>query len=468
MKQNRKESFLKIGTIYTVSNMIVKGLAFLTTPFFTRIMSQDEYGLFSNIASWASIISILMTFNLYSSISRAKYDYNDEIEKYMCSILLAGILVSIAWWGIVEANICFFESVLSIDRTYIRFIMFYSLLTPPAQILLAKYRMYGQYKQVVLVTWVLLLFSTISSVVLVLLLPDKLYGRVFGNYVVVAIVNVAFAITILINGHGVSFKHIRHSLLFALPLIPHELSGILLGSSDRIIINRLCGSTDVAVYSLGYTISMVATVFLSSLNQAWIPCFFDNLNEKKIKNIKKMSNKYMLFFVVGITFFMFWGPELIFIFGGKEYAASMYIVPPVCYAVLLQFVYTLYVNIEFYEKRTYMISIATVLATIINIVLNYVFIPIFGYIAAAYTTVAGFFFMMVFHMLAVSKTSEYRDVFSKKNVAVALVVAFMCMIVSIILYSDNTFRYIFATIYLTILLFTIIRNRSRLKVMFYK
>ena len=238
--------------------------------------------------------------------------------------------------------------------------MLYSLFTPAVQTLIAKYRMYNEYKNVIILTWITLLVSTFASLGLTcLMMSDKLAGRVIGNYVVIAIVDIIFWIYIIVQGKKFSIKMCRYACAMSLPLLVHELSGVLLNSSDRIIINQLCGAKKAALYSIAYTIAMVITVLLSSLNQAWVPWFFDKLEMNKIESIRKAVPKYIAGFTIGCIWLMLIGPEMVMIFGGRSYAEAVYVIPPVCLAMEIQFVYTLYVNIEFFLKKTTYISLAT-------------------------------------------------------------------------------------------------------------
>lgn len=468
MKSNKltPTSFVKIGAIYTLSNVIVKGISFLTTPLFTRLMSQSEYGEFNGIASWVNIISVIITLNLYSSINRAKYDYEDTINKYMSSILILGAFFSIVCWIIVEYNIDFFEHILSMERIYIRSIMLYASLSPVIQTLLAKYRMFNEYKKVIALTWLTLLVSTMGSLVLVIIMDNRLLGRVIGNYVLISIISIVLGIIVIARGRCFSYKHCAYALSLAIPLIPHELSGILLSSSDRIIIGQLCGAKDAALYSLASTIGMIITVLLSSLNQAWIPWFYDNIYKKNTDIIQKVSKWYIRLFALGCIGLMLIGPELILIFGGKSYMPSMYVIPPVCLAVGLQFVYTLYVNIEFYIKKTSMISIATVLATVVNIALNYIMIPIFGYMAAAYTTVAGYLLMAVFHYFIVVKRTEYGNLYNKRDIISCLILLSVAMGVSMFLYVNTIVRYIIIIICIIVAIIGGCNNKDKIKGLF--
>lgn len=460
MAKGKVASVAKIGIIYTISNIVVRGMVFLSTPIFTRLLTQAEYGDFSNISSWANIISIIVTMQLYVSIVRAKYDYGSEIDKYLSSILVLGNLITLIWWCIVEYNLSFFESFLDMDRTFIRIIFIYALFSPAMQILTYTNRIYSRYKLVICLTWITLLLSTGGSVILVLLMSNHLLGRILGNYITIVFVDIALWLYILLKGHCISPRYWKYALIFSIPLIPHELAGLLLASSDRIIVKRLCGSEDAALYSLAYTISTIASVLLSSLNQAWQPWMYDKLEEGKTNDIYKFSIPYTFTFAIGCIGIMLMGPEIIMILGGETYAAAKYVIPPVCFSIMLQFIYTLYANIEFYEKKTGWISLATLIASIVNIALNFILIPIFGYIAAAYTTVIGFALMVAFHYFVVKFKTEYIGIYSFKKLLAITAIDMVAMIISLILYQNNVIRYIAISIFTLAIMLVGFRNKS--------
>lgn len=461
MNKGRSNSFVKIGMIYTLSNIVIKGMAFITTPIFTRLMSQEEYGSFNNISSWANIISIIATLCLYSSISRAKYDYDEDIKGYMSTITILGSVFTLIIWLLIELKIGFWERLFNMDRLYIRSIMIYSLFTPALQTLITKHRMYNEYKSVIALTWITLLVTTFGALGLTILMSNKLTGRVIGNYTIIAIVDVVFWLYIVIQGKTFSLKMCKYACALSLPLLVHELSGVLLNSSDRIIINQLCGARKAALYSIAYTIAMIITVVLSSLNQAWVPWFFDKMQKNDRESIRNVVPKYMAGFTVGCIGLMFIGPEMILIFGGENYLEAMYVIPPICLAIEIQFVYTLYVNIEFFEKKTTYISLATAGATVINIALNYYAIPRWGYIAAAYTTVIGYLFTFLFHYI-VCKKIGYDNLFEKKNLLRNLSIYIFAMVSCLILYGYTWIRRLVLIGILLILFIYLIKNRNKI------
>ena len=125
---------------------------------------------------------------------------------------------------------------------------------------------------------------------------------------------------------------------------------------------------------------------LDSMNKAWAPWFLDTLHSKDYSNVKPVTKPYFLLFVSIAGGIFLLGPEVILILGGKAYLDAIFILPPLIMGCVVQFVYTMYVQVEFYEKKTIGVAIGTISSAAINIVLNLIFIHAFGYRAAAYVT----------------------------------------------------------------------------------
>ncbi len=459
---SKKTSLIKIGLIYTISNIIVKGISFLTTPIFTRLMSQSEFGEFNSISSWVNILVTIATLDLYSAINVAKYDHGENIEKYLSSSLIFGNIVTTLLYIITELNISYAEQFLKMDRFYIRIIFAYLFFYPAVQLLLAKFRIYNEYKKVLILTWINMTVSVISQITLVYLMTDKLLGKFLGTYGAVTICNAIFWVIIIVKGKAFSSVFYKHALRLAVPLVPHVLSGVLLGSSDRIMINSICGSEEAALYSLAYTISSIAGLVLTSLNQAWVPWLYDRIDGNRL-DIRKSVNVYMLLFGTFCCIGMLFGPEAILIFGGKKYISSLSVIPPVIFALMLRFVYTQYVNIEFFRKKNIWISVATITATIVNIGLNFWLLPIFGYIAGAYTTVAGFAVMVIMHIVVVKRVTNDYDLYNLKVLLFGVVAVACWGIISLVLYKYTIFRYCIIILSLAVVINSIIKYKSALK-----
>ena len=164
---------------------------------------------------------------------------------------------------------------------------------------------------------------------------------------------------------------------------------------------------------------------------------------------------------------MFLAPEVLLIMGGNQYLEAKYVMTPVAMGCVCQFLYTLYVNIEQYEKKTVGMAFASAGAALLNLGLNAIFIPVFGYVAAAYTTLAGFLFLLVVHMLLVRKYG-YSQVYDTRLVAVTLAVMMLLTVCINFLYKDDVIRYVMVVAYAILTIIIAVRNKNMLKMIFKK
>ena len=105
----------------------------------------------------------------------------------------------------------------------------------------------------------------------------------------------------------------------------------------------------------------------------------------------------------------------------REYWVAKWVIPPVALGTLAQYFYTNYVNVELFYKKTPIIAMSSILAAFVNYVLNLLMIPLFGYIAAAYTTLASYLALMLFHYFAVNRVLKEK-VYSNMFMFAAMVI----------------------------------------------
>ena len=140
---------------------------------------------------------------------------------------------------------------------------------------------------------------------------------------------------------------------------------------------------------------------------------------------------------------------------------AIYVLAPVSMGCVCQFLYTMFVNVEQYKKKTGGMAIGSAVAAVANFVLNLIFIPRFGYLAAAYTTLAGYIILLLIHMLLV-KIIGLKDIYDYKFIGIIVITGIVIMMLITFLYSYNFLRYLVICIYFCVLLYFCIRNRDRL------
>lgn len=416
MSNNTKA--LKSGVWYTAANFLTSSIGLITTPIFTRLLTKADFGAYSNYTSWLSIFSVLLTLNLGTTFISARFDYKDKFDDYISSSLILSTLTILL--GTIIVNILYvpFRDKFGIDRIYLNCMMIYLAMSSAIAMFQTKERYEFKYKISVFVSLLITISTSVLSVLLVTILNDKLEGRIFGAALPTIIVGFIIYIYLLRNSQNIQIKYWKYALPIALPYIPHILSMSLLNSMDRIMITDICGKEQNALYSLAYTCGSIITILVNSMNTAYSPWLGHKLNEdtnESFIEVKKFSRVYIGVFSFVCIGIMLVTPEVLLILGGKQYMESKYVMPPITCGVSCQFLYTMFVSVEQYKKKTVGMAIASVSAALLNYGLNAFFIPRFGYIAAAYTTLAGYLWLLAAHMFLVkrlgyAKTYDYKFV----------------------------------------------------------
>ncbi|MGN0416179.1 MAG: lipopolysaccharide biosynthesis protein [Agathobacter sp.] len=449
---------LKSSIWYTISNFLVKSIGFITTPIFTRLLTKEEFGIFNSYSSWLAILTIFVTLNLEATLASARYDYEDKFDEYILSVLALSSISALVWIAIVNIFSEQFTRVFDLNRTYINAMMIYLLFLPAVNLFQSRERFSFEYKKNVAISLFLSVGTSILSVLLVLIMENRLEGRIFGSVVPTVLLGMGLYIFFAVKGKKIRISYWKYAIPICLPYIPHLLSMTFLNSSDRIMIKMYCGAEDTALYSLAYSCGIIITILLTSLNNAFSPWLGEKLNRCEYKIIKKISKVYVsvfLFLAVGI---MLIAPEVLYILGGESYLDAKYVMTPVAMGCVCQFMYTLFVNVEQYKKKTGGMALASIAAALINLGLNYIFIPRMGYLAAAYTTLIGYICLLCMHMFLVYRLG-LGMIYDYNFIFVILGIGLVLMGVITTLYGNFLLRYLAIVVYVVILVAFIFKNK---------
>lgn len=415
------DSSVKAALYYLICQVLVKGMTFLTTPIFARLLSKNDYGVTSNFFSWQMLLMTFVTLHLNVTINKSKFDFREDNDSYLGTILLLSNVSTMLVWGVVELNSVFFCSLFSLNMFYIRIMFLYIIFQTAFDYQQIQYRINNRYKLFVLYTILSSASSAALSVILTIFMADKLEGRLLGFFIPSVIIDIIIYANILKKIKQIKYEYIKYSLAMAIPLIPSALSATILSTSDRTMITAICGSEETAMYSLAYSVSALASIVWTSLNQAWTPWMYDRLHENNFDTVRQYSKRFSLLYSAIILMFMLVCPEIVYVMGGDAYMASLGVMPPVVLGMVFQFYYAFYFNTEYFYGETYIISLGTTISAIVNLVLNFIFIPKYGYIAAAYTTLIGYAVMWLYHYLIVRYKLKKSDIFDNTFFATNIV-----------------------------------------------
>lgn len=458
---NSSRQALKSGVWYTLSNFLVKSIGFITTPIFTRLLTKEDFGLYNNYLSWLAIITIIVTFNLDSTLISARYDFENKFDEYILSILTLSSISTVFWIVIVYIFPSFFIELLGMSTTYINAMFLYLFFIPAITLFQTRERYFFEYKKTVATSVFLSISTAIISVVLVINLNNKFFGRVIGSIVPTIVLGIIFYIYFIRKGKKVRVQYWKYALPICLPFIPHLLSLNVLNSMDRVMITKWCGAEDNALYSLAYTCGSMVTLLMTSMNSAFAPWIGEKLNSKDYKQIKQFSKIYISSFSLLAIGIMTVAPEVLWILGGNNYIEAKYVMTPIAMGCVCQFLYTMFVNIEQFKKKTVGMAVASVVAALVNYILNCVFIPRYGYVAAAYTTLVGYLCLLIIHMFLVYKL-KLDKVYDYKMITITVILIFIITMGMSILYSYTIIRYAIFGVYLIFLIMITLKHKDKI------
>ena len=148
---------------------------------------------------------------------------------------------------------------------------------------------------------------------------------------------------------------------------------------------------------------MLAHIFTNAINSAVTPWFYKKLKLNDYNEMRTMINGLLLIVAV-ITFcLMVMSPELILLMGSEEYIPGQMVIPPVAASVFFIFLYGLFSLPQFYYEKTKFLMLASVGAALLNLLLNFVFINKYGFVAAGYTTLVCYVVYSIGHYIVSMK-----------------------------------------------------------------
>lgn len=450
---------LKAAIWYTVCNFLNKGIALLTTPIFTRILTEEQYGIYSIYQSWTNILIIFTSLNIFmSGYIKGLIKFKDDKDNFTTSQMGLMLTITILIGCIAFINIDLVEKLLNLPKILI-YGMFIELVSMPIiELWFSKERFDYKYKSIILITIGINILSILLSIITVVLTKYKIEARVFSNSLVRFIFIIPlFCLFIKKSKKLFNWQYWKYALIFNIPLIPHYLSNFVLTQSDRIMIGRYIGSVEAAYYSVAYTISTVVVLLITATNNALTPYIYKSIENKNVDNIKKSTNPIIIIMACLVAIIMIFAPEIIYIFAGKSYTDAIYVIPPVAASVFFIYIYSLFINVEYYYQKTIMIALATGICAIINIALNYLCINKFGYYAAGYTTLFCYLLLSLFHFCAYKlvlkkEMPNKKNIYDIKLICYCSIFVIMFMFIMVLTYKNIIIRYL-ALIIIIIIMF---------------
>lgn len=395
MGKQKLNPYITASFFYIIGNGIGQGVILLSSIIFTRIMTQNDYGMYSTYYSIVSILNTLIGANLFNGLNNAYIDFKNEIHEYRASNLVLSSLVAFII-SIIVLTIFFlfhiktnlFFVVMALIHAYAFFVINYFNYS---------INMENRYKIKTILLMLPNIFQVNFSIVFILTLSyNGVTSRIIGSVFGVALCAIVVYIKMLRNHkHFFNMSYWKYGLKISVPSVLSSISYMLMSQCDNIMITRFQGAEETAVYALVYNIGYILYAIMQATNsvlQAWLYKVLDVGNLSDIKTIQKWY--LFLFFQMATGLFMI-SPEIIKTLSPKNYWEFHYITPFIIGSCLMV-MYSFYSTEGLFYKKSGLVSLCVCIAAITNIILNYLLIPKFGGIAAAFTSAVAYLVLFIF------------------------------------------------------------------------
>ena len=401
---------VKVSISYTVCSILQKCISFFTAPLFIKMLPTEQYGQFTVYQSWSGIISLVLTLNLaYGSFSTAMVKYEEDRGGYISSVEGISLLLSAVFFLVYLPFNGLWTKLFKLPVSLICLMVVEQLSLNAIQLWSGQKRFEFKYISVILVSLAISVLSPLFAYILVSRTENKGYALTAGYAAGNIFFGTIIFLILAVRGKKLfNREYWNYALGFNIPLLAYYLSQTVFNQSDRIMISHIFGDGKAAMYGVPYSLATILTFVLNAINNSYVPWFFQTLKSGRYRDNRNVSVAISVLMAILLSGIIWFAPEIIMIMAGEEYAEAVYVIPPVAISMLLLFYSQLFINVEFYYEEKGKLIWASIGAAIVNAVLNLIFLPRYGYMAAAYTTLVSYIVFAISNQWAMRKIAQER------------------------------------------------------------
>ena len=404
--------------IYTLSTIISKAIPFFLLPIFTSYLSKKDYGTLGLIASIYAIVNIYVGLrpSLFLIVKGPQLD-KDEISKYIFNIFIVSIYTFLLVILILlMVGYYFFNNLELYIFVIIGFLALFSVFNEILETIFQiekKAYYYGIYQ----------LSKTLLGTGLALLFIISFNMDWKGKYLADIIVILSFSIFSILYLNNQNYITKQYDTIkqielikYLFPLSFHVLGLVMMSSIDRIFLSNMLGLESVGLYSVAYTIGALVGIIHDALLKVWSPEFYKRIknanSEMKIK-LLKFQYLYIIgsFLIFGI--FVLVAPYIFDLMINSKFHEAYNIVPIIALGLTFESLRKLFISYHYNLGKNTRIAIMTLSAGMINAILNYYLIPIYGMYGAAYATLLAYIIIFILTIIDLNKIEQIHWRFRK-------------------------------------------------------
>ena len=408
------KTLVKDTAIYGLSSIVGRFLNYLLVPLHTTkiVAESGGYGVVSNVYAYTALLMALLTFGMETTFFRFSNKEGEDSRKVYGTTLwlVGGVSILFAVFCLV------FNAPLSAFMGYADHPEYIACMTTIVafdalqSILFARLR--GQHRpwKFMALKMSFILASVLLNVFVFLgapaiyevhpewiswYNPDNSVGYIFFINLICT-VSVTLGLIPELKGFAYGFDGAlaRRMLRYALPILVLSIAGILNQVADKItyrfIVPGVEGDVQLGIYGACTKIAMIMALLTQAFRYAYEPFVFGKSRDKDSREMYAATMKYFIIFTLlaflAVVFYM----DILKYLIGRSYWEGLHVVPIVMMAEIFM---GIYFNLSFWYKltdKTYWGAIMSVIACVVLLAVNIIFVPRYGYVACAWGGLAGY------------------------------------------------------------------------------
>lgn len=364
---------------YLGASLVGKAIGLLTTPFFTRLVSEEEYGVLTLYMTVLGAISVICSA---FSTGGAIYRGFSRFEGKESDFLRSALVVSIGFSLLICTLFFAFWDYIGIPRVFFFPLLLQVLCDGIIAISMAKARYKYRYFEVMTVG---ILSSAIPAILSILIL--RRYGSAFGVRIYlllfISLIIAAIQLFRVLRSPGkVEKKMLKYMLTAGIPLLPHTLSVALSGQADKLFVTRIMGASSLAKYSVVHSLGIALQFVVTSLGSALGPWIIRRLDkDEKARICPVVTMLFALFSALSLGLCSI-APEAMRLLAPEKYLEAIPALFPIAISTPISLVsYVTTVSLVHSGHGRYT-AVVSGMNLALCVILNYTLISAFGYFGA--------------------------------------------------------------------------------------
>lgn len=430
---DEKKRLIKNTGIIALGNISTKMIGFLLLPLYTSVLSTEEYGTIDYITTISMFLVPFISMLMDEAVFRFLIDCrNDEERKKILSLTTFILLISSSVFLIGITAI-----LKLINYKYSLFLILYIIASLLTTMMNALLRGLGKIQLFAFYNFLISSFNITLNVVFIVVFNMGVYGMLLAFILSQAILFLVFTVWVklwkYISIKGLQYEYAKQMIKYSVPLIPNRVSWLIINLSDRVMIMNMINSSASGLYAVSYKFPNLMDTVYGFFYQSWKESsarILQEGNEELFYNeVYKYLKKFMYSIVIGMTAFM---PFVFKILVNEQYSEALNYVPILLLATYFTNISGFYGGIFTAYKDTNIMGITTLVAAVINFVLNLATICFWGLYAAAFSTLLA---NLVVYSYRKYKVKKYVKL--NKNNKESLSAIGITMIILVLFYSAD-------------------------------